>query len=446
VTYLSDLLADQAVYRHRDSAHQALSTRNDTPVTLPDNVATASQAEILLLDLLSSHQQPARTTLPVMPESSATALTQQLQEAQLGELAQVIVMWASQFNSNVGRRDVLAKLSAAVTLAAAAPLFGGLDPDQQKHVVRAIEQPDIFDEPGLRYCEQMVTNLRRQGDVLGPQLTLQSALGHRQLAHRLATVAPPAFRARAISVYAELTQLVGWLCFNAGDYRSASAYNDDARTSAHDAHNVELVTYTLCTMSHLATWQGRPRVGIDHAAAAAVWAEQTGSPKARAYAANVAARAYLADNQPDKCQDIFDHEWAVLSTFDPEAPTPAWWYFYDESFYWSTKTQFALKYEAPEVTIHAVDKSLALVDPANLHERAHRSLFRAEAFIQQQDINHATSIIGEVVGLTAVNPSGRIDQRINILRATLDPWRRTKPVRELDEALVAYRSPIGNGR
>jgi hypothetical protein len=52
----------------------------------------------------------------------------------------------------------------------------------------------------------------------------------------------------------------------------------------------------------------------------------------------------------------------------------------------------------------------------------------------------------EVAGLTAVNPSGRIDQRINILRATLDPWQRTKPVRELDELLSAYRSPIGSGR
>ena len=107
----------------------------------------------------------------------------------------------------------------------------------------------------------------------------------------------------AVSAYAELTQLVGWLCFNMGAYHSAQHYYDDARSAAHDAQNVELVTYILCTMSHLATWQGKPRVGIDHAVAAAVWAEQAHSPLARAYAADVAVRAYVADNQPDKCRD-----------------------------------------------------------------------------------------------------------------------------------------------
>ena len=92
----------------------------------------------------------------------------------------------------------------------------------------------------------MIINLRQQGDVLGPQ-------------------------------------------------RSAQHYYDEAHSAAHDAQNVELVTYILCTMSHLATWQGKPRIGIDHAVAAAVWAEQAQNPIARAYAADVAVRAYVAD-------------------------------------------------------------------------------------------------------------------------------------------------------
>jgi hypothetical protein len=87
----------------------------------------------------------------------------------------------------------------------------------------------------------MVTTLRRQGDVLGARLTLQSVTGHREVARRLATAAPPAYRERAISVYAELTQLTGWLCFNACDYPAAQHYYDDARAAAHDAKNVELV-------------------------------------------------------------------------------------------------------------------------------------------------------------------------------------------------------------
>ncbi len=220
---------------------------------------------------------------------------------------------------------------------------------------------------------------------------------------------------------------------------------DDARTAAHDAENVELVTYVLCAMSHLATWQGRPRVGIDHAAAAAVWAAQTDSSHARAYAADVAVRAYLADNQADKGQAMLDHEYAMITAVQADTPLASWWYFYDESFYWSTHTQFALRFKQPDAAVEAIDRSLALVDPANLHERAHRLLYRAEALIQQHGIAEASTIIGDVAGITAVDASGRVDQRIDALRRTLAPWQRSRPVRELDERLATYRRSPGAG-
>ena len=43
-----------------------------------------------------------------------------------------------------------------------------------------------FALPVLAYTERMIVSLRQQSDVLGPQLTLTSAMGHRQLAERLA--------------------------------------------------------------------------------------------------------------------------------------------------------------------------------------------------------------------------------------------------------------------
>ena len=49
--------------------------------------------------------------------------------------------------------------------------------------------------------------------------------------------------------------------------------------------------------------------------------------------------------------------------------------------------------------------------------------------------------------MTSINPSKPIDQRITELRASLKPWQRSKPVRELDQALVTYRGKFwtGNG-
>jgi hypothetical protein len=384
--------------------------------------------------------------MPLTLSSATPTLAEQLQAVNLDELARVLVMWARHWNPSVNRREVLAKLGAAFTVAAAAPLFSVLDPDEQRHVARVLSEPaPKFDERALRYCEEMVNQLCRQADVLGPRLTLQSVMGHREVAERLAEAAPAEFRERAISAYSEFSRLMGWLCFNLGDLDAGAHYYEAARSSAHDAHNVELVTFVLCTMSQLATCRGKPRIGIDHAAAAAVWAEQTSSPHARAYAADVAVRAYIADNQPERCRSALDVEYACLQTVNPDAPLSRCWYFYGESFYWGTYTDYALKFEKPEASLAAVDKSLALGDPANVHDRAHLSLFRAEARVQQDAIAEACTILGDVAQLTAISQPERIDQRISALRGQLVPWERTKPVRELDDRLKAYRATVGNG-
>jgi tetratricopeptide (TPR) repeat protein len=274
---------------------------------------------------------------------------------------------------------------------------------------------------------------------------LHSAVGHRHLAERLAETAPTAFRQRATSAYAELTQLIGWLGFNLGDYRAAQRCYDEARSAAHDAENVELVTYVLCTKSHLATWQGKARVGIDHAAAAAVWARNAG-PSAQAYAADVAARAYAADNRPADCRESLDREYAFLQV--GEASVPSWWYFYDESFYWGTEAECALRLHRPEAAMLALEKSLTVAESANLHNDTFRRLFRAEAHIQQSAIGEATSIIGDVARRTTGNSSERVTQRLADLRGLLAPWERTRSVRDLDRQLATYRPALvaGSGR
>ncbi|MEN3309248.1 MAG: hypothetical protein V7603_5450 [Micromonosporaceae bacterium] len=439
---VADLLGDLPNYRDRDDAHAGTVNEGGAPVVRTGEVVGPVQTTALFVDLLSQPRAGHREHSPPALSGTADSLADQLQTVNLNELAQVIVMWFHQLDPNVSRRTLLAKVSAALTMAAAAPLFNTLDPDEHGHVARVVLDPADFDEPALRYLEGTVSSLRRQGDVVGPRLTLQSVMAHRQLAHRLAKVAPTDFQDRAVSAYAELTQLAGWSCFNLGDYPTAQHYYDEARSAAHDAHNVELVTYVLCTMSHLATWQGRPRIGIDHAVAAAAWAEQLDSPIARAYAADVLVRAYIGDNQPDNCRAALDRERVAALTPNTTRPG-AWWYFYGESFYWRTEAESAVRFRRPDAALDAIDTSLRLIDPANLHDYTFTLLFRAEAHIQQSAVAEATAIIGDVAKLTAMGVSHRLTQRIGALREALSPWERTKAVRELDERLNGYGAWTG---
>ncbi len=90
--------------------------------------------------------------------------------------------------------------------------------------------------------------------------------------------------------------------------------------------------------------------------------------------------------------------------------------------------------------MRALDTSLGLSDPSNLHNYTFRMLLRAEAHIQQDEIEEASTIIGDVTHLTAASPSPRLIDRVDILRGQLTTWERTKPVRELDERLKTYRA------
>ncbi|MFJ6200141.1 hypothetical protein [Micromonospora sp. NPDC092111] len=438
---VADLLADLPSFRHLDSARgSAPAAPEGMNAGLVGEIIVPSEAEILLRDLLG-RRPGAEADAPSQAE--AAGLYRLPEEVNFGELAQVIIMWMQRVPHSQTRRDMLSSLTAALAVAATAPLLELAGSADSASAAPMLADPARFEPATLAHCEAMMPNLRKQGDVLGASPTLPSALAYRRIAEQQAKAAPQGpHRDRAVAAYAELTQLAGWLCFNMGDYNSAQRFYDDARAAAHEARAVELVTYILCTMSHLATWQGKPRIGIDHAVAASAWADQSGSPYARAYAADVAVRALTADGQAHQSKQALDREHTALQAAltDPQ-PSQSWWYFYDESFFWATNAQNALKFDGVDRVMATTERALKLNDQGNLHERSFRLLYRAEAFARQQNVGLACQTISDVVELASVNSTRRIEQRVQQLRRGLDPWKRTRAVRELDQAINAYRSP-----
>ena len=412
-------------------------------------IVEAATEDIQLLDALGIGAVAESSSKSLLATGvKAGELLQRLHAIDFTELAQVIAMWVERINTNISRRSLLFKLSSALAVAAAAPIFDMTEADDRDRVRRALDDPSRIDPATLAHTEEILRSLRRQGDVLGPDMALRTAMAQRDVMARVAKVGPSELRPWALSILAEITQLIGWLLFNLGDYRAAQHYYDDARSAAHDAKNNDLVTYIICTMSHLATWQGKPRVGIDHAIAAGAWANKSGSTAARAYAADVAARAYAADRQPDECLEALEQEQAALDSLDSGEATAPWWYFYDASFYWATRSGCALQLNRPDEALDAVTRSLTMFDPANLHNYAFTLLFRGEAYLQKEDVAEACLTIGDVARLTTVSSAVRIDDRISGLRTRLDKWKRTKTVRQLDQRLLAYShtaASIGNG-
>lgn len=214
---VSDLLVDLPDFRHLDTAE---------PASL---VASAPRAGRPLTRRLGSTtdgpvagERTEWDALPLMRSYGAASLAQRLQELNFTEVAQVIVMWMQQLNPAVSRRELLTKLSAAFAAAAVSPLFDVLNPTEYEQVTHAMRNPDQFDIATLRYIEGMITNLRQQGDVLGPHVTLQSAIGHRQMAQGLAHAAGCVPTARGVGLR-RTDAAVGMAVFQHGGLRQRPA-------------------------------------------------------------------------------------------------------------------------------------------------------------------------------------------------------------------------------
>jgi hypothetical protein len=355
------------------------------------------------------------------------------------ELAEEVVMWVQGVPGEMNRRELLQKISTALTVAAAAPLLDMADLDGRDRAAAALNDPRRIDAVTIAQAERGLKSFRMQGDVLGPQVALQTALAQRKVIGEFAANAPSHLRPQVLSLYAELSQLVGWELFDIGDYRAAQYYYDDARTAAHDAENVELVTYVLSTMSQLATWQGKPRVGIDHAIAAQAWATQSDSHMARAYSADVAARAFAAAGDASKARAALETERAsAAEIWKSGEPLASWWYFYDQSYYWAIRSEVSLGLNDPADALHASATALPLLDLTNVRDYTHVLTRQAKAHVQQGDVHEASQILTDAARLTAVNRSPRLEQIIRDVRTGLSSWQRTKSVRRLDEALRAY--------
>lgn len=363
-------------------------------------------------------------------------LPSELAEVDFDELARVVMVWASNERRGMSRREALSKLSTALALAAVGPSLP--TKDEIDRFANVLSRPSQTDDATLDHTETIILSCRRQGDVLGPEIALQTALAQRQVTAALLPETPGLLRRRAMSLYAELTQLAGWSLFNLGRYQDAQRYYDEARVLAHEAENADLVTYVLCAMGQLATWRGMPRVGIDHASAAATWAA---TPHARAYAADVAVKAYSAANQREPSLRALEREREAVASIDTldEAASP-WWYFYDEAFSLQTSALFALRFHEPARAHTAVNDSLQMIDSTNLHNLAFNLLYRAEAFIQQGEPGEASSALGDVAELACTRTSTRIQERVRVLRTALARWSDTDAIRGLNDRLNELRS------
>jgi tetratricopeptide (TPR) repeat protein len=338
-------------------------------------------------------------------------------------LVQFLRSWAH----SMDRRGVLRLLAWAASVASVFPATVG---DESERVASALSGSGRIDGQTIEHIEAVLWHCRRQDYALGPQAVLATVLAQRDLARALEPDCPAHLRPRMLSVISEASRQAGWLSFDLRQFDHAGYYYENARALAHEAENTGLGAFVLCEMSHLATWRGTPRIGIDHAVAAGQWADRTNDVRLRAYAADVAARAYAAAGQRDACVKALDTAHAVLMTADDHAPSLT---AYDEAIHISIRGECHLKLDEAEPAVTYAQQSLKLLDRSRARSVAMTIVDLGEAYVLCTEIDEAARLLSDAGEIAAGNSSARLIGRLEQVRARMEPWKDTRAVRELDE-------------
>ena len=404
--------------------------------SLPGGVPYPDELTRLLL-----HLQPLTA---LGPDGTISA---QARDATFTRLVQSLTTWAH----TMKRRELLQILGWATTAAMASPTLTRLNADEQERVARAIAAPSRVDETVIEHIEEVLHHCLRQDDALGPQAALDTILAQRALVQTMLMECPSRLRPRLLSVYSDLTSLTGWLSFDLNDFDSAWYYYEQARTAAHEAHSSALGALVLCQMSHLAAWEHKPRVAIDHAVAAQRWAGYADDARLQAYAHQVAARAYAMDDwhtSPASCHAELEHAEACFDNGDTSNSIV---HFNTHAQLLGDRSRCLLQLAEPTAAVASAQEALKLSDRSFVRNTAFTYLYLGRAHLQTGEVEQATVFVGDAVELTARNRSARLMEEVQGTLRDLQQWHDSKAVQELLErshALVGHldvRSVHTNG-
>ncbi|MGH3622788.1 MAG: hypothetical protein ACRDQ5_13480, partial [Sciscionella sp.] len=268
---VTDLLSDLPDFRHRDTT----SSTQTTALSIPNHGAK--------LVVPSDFTVWATATGLALPDTFIAMLMQYLgslapsdydvhthprdRDHAYHQLVGFLRSWAH----TMDRRDVLRVLAWAASAASVLPSTAG---DDHARVASVLGASSRVDAQTIDHLDAVLGRCRQQDHALGPQAVLTTVLAQRDLTRALVPDCPATLRPRMLSTLSEASRQVGWLSFDLEQFAHAGYYYEDARALAHEAENPGLGALVLCEMSHLATWLGTPRIGIDHAVAAGQWADR----------------------------------------------------------------------------------------------------------------------------------------------------------------------------
>jgi transcriptional regulator with XRE-family HTH domain len=340
----------------------------------------------------------------------------------------------------MNRRDLLQLFGVTTTTVCASPWLESLEPGEQERVVAAIIKPERVDAQVIAHIESVLFDAHLSNDKLGPRAALHTVLAQQKILQAMTAECPDELRPRLLSVLGNSQRSAGWISFNADDLSATRRYYEQARVVAHDAQELELATMTLANLSHAAESSGQPAMSVDYAVAAQTWAERAHNACLSAFASDISACAFAAMGDYNATMRHLDSTRTYLPECSEQSALT--FYTYSEALHVARRGRCLLELNRTADAVKVIGESLKLYAAEQSNSPSYRNINIAmakldlsAAHVQAGDIDEGAAMLASVGDFVSQNRADRLVKRVRGIRATLEPWQDTPPVKQLDDQL-----------
>lgn len=329
---------------------------------------------------------------------------------------------------NVKRRSFF----KAPVAAAAGLLALGLDSDRAEWLASGAGRADSAAVAAIR---QTLYAAMQLDDTLGSPAAQGMVVAQEQVTEAMLRDCGPEIQPALLSLHAEWIGFAGALAWDAGEYPTAQRLYNLARDKAHEAEDDDLAAYMLAGLSQLAIWQNKPRIALDHAAAATSWIQGTSDRQLSVYVHLRMAESAAIARKDRACRDALNAAERAIDGVHPGHPSESRAYFVGSGFFDSYVGGCLSLIGEPREAVAASRRAIAALPESYTRDRAVTLLELERGLVQLDEIDEAASAVVQAVRLTEQNRSPRLSLAIRDARRQLAPWEGSKAVRALDAEL-----------
>ncbi|MFF5208207.1 hypothetical protein [Streptosporangium sp. NPDC000396] len=439
-------LLDRADYRHLDPHQPAPIARGEAsssrePVSTPTLHDKTSPAPDLTPRSSICDEALPPWGLVTAPGSRASMAPQPVpvrhlppSPAHYAELLRAL----SAEEADVKRRELLFELALLLGGTPALSLLRHLTPPERERLAAMAGQRTPIDSGAIDLLERLTARLWGMDEELGPEQVLPVAEAKRALVGDLLDQGSltPALHDRLLRLYWNLSLMTGWSHFDLMDYAGATRRYNEGLAAAHELRAPAFIAHLHGLLAHMALYQKKPTIALDHAFAAEGWARESGNPLQQAATAIQVARVISSAKHDESALRLLDRATDLAGRGQGQSDL--------RHLFWLTPDCVAahgvsclIELKQPDRAISEVRQRLATMSLTLLRERGILQLQYAAALIQKREIPEAAAMIGEATQIVAGHSSARLAHSVRQARTRLQPWEDNKHVRALDERLRA---------